>query len=102
MNRRALLTALGSAGAAAVVGVPLLDGLRRPGETGALLESRLKLPKPFQLPLPIPSVLTPVRQDPDGDHYEITQRAGTAVILPGVATRIWGYDGMFPGPTIVS
>jgi spore coat protein A len=85
-----------------VAGVPLLDGLRGTGSTGAPLESRLKLPKPFQLPLPVPPVLTPVRRDSAGDHYEITQRAGTAEILPGVATRVWGYDGMFPGPTIVS
>jgi spore coat protein A len=102
MNRRSLLKALGGAGTAALVGVPLLDGLRGSGSTGAVLESRLRLPKPFQMPLPIPSVLTPIRQDAGGDHYEITQRAGTAEILPGVATRIWGYDGMFPGPTIVS
>jgi spore coat protein A len=102
MNRRALLHMLGGAGAAAAIGVPLLDGVRGSGSTGALLPSRLRLPKPFQTPLRRPAVLTPVRRDADGDHYEITQRAGTAEILPGVATRIWGYDGMFPGPTIVS
>jgi spore coat protein A len=102
MNRRALLHMLGGAGAAAAIGVPLLDGVRGSGSTGALLPSRLRLPKPFQTPLRRPAVLTPVRRDADGDHFEITQRAGTAEILPGVATRIWGYDGMFPGPTIVS
>jgi spore coat protein A len=102
MRRRALLKALGGIGVASAVGVPLLDGLRGAGSTGARLESRLKLPQPFQLSLPIPPVLTPVRTDADGDHYEITQRAGTAEILPGIATRVWGYDGMFPGPTIVS
>jgi spore coat protein A len=68
MNRRTLLKALGGAGAAAIVGVPLLDGLRGAGSTGALLESRLRLPKPFQRPLPIPPVLTPVRADASGDR----------------------------------
>jgi spore coat protein A len=102
MNRRTLLKLAGGAGAAAAIGVPLADGLTGTGSTGALLESRLRLPEPYQLPLPIPPVLTPVRRDAGGDHYEITQRAGTAEILPGVATRVWGYDGMFPGPTVVS
>lgn len=31
--------------------------------------------------------------------YEIDQREGIAEIIPGVQTPIWGYDGLFPGPT---
>ena len=31
-----------------------------------------------------------------------TQRAARAEILPGLSTGIWGYNGVFPGPTIVS
>lgn len=31
--------------------------------------------------------------------YELDQRPGFAEILPGVQTPIWGYDGVFPGPT---
>jgi len=102
LSRRTLLATLGGAGAAAAVGVPLLSGLRGASSTGALLASRLPLPRPFTLPFRVPPVLAPVRRDATGDHYEVVQRAGWAQILPGVRTPIWGYQGIFPGPTIVS
>jgi spore coat protein A, manganese oxidase len=54
----------------------------------------------FQVPLPIPPVLRPVRTDADGDYYEIRQRESRIEIFPGAATTIWGYEGLFPGPTI--
>jgi spore coat protein A len=47
-------------------------------------------------------VLSPSRTDGSGDYYEITQRVASAHIVPGVTTSIWGYNGIFPGPTIVS
>jgi spore coat protein A len=55
---------------------------------------------PFEVPLPIPPILQPVRMGTDTDYYEMTQRAGTQEILPGLKTEVWGYDGIFPGPTI--
>ncbi len=54
----------------------------------------------FHIPLPIPSVLRPVRTDNTTDYYEITQREAEIGILPGLRTQVWGYEGMFPGPTI--
>lgn len=72
------------------------------GSTGTLLHSEAQLPAPFSVPLPIPPVLQPVRSDATTDYYEITQRPGRAAILPGLTTEIWGYNGIFPGPTIVS
>ena len=54
----------------------------------------------FRRPLPIPPVLQPVRSDATTDYYEITQREASVEILPGIRTRIWGYNGLFPGPTI--
>lgn len=56
--------------------------------------------KAFQAPLTIPPVLQPVRSDSEADYYEITQKPGYAQILPGLSTPIWGYNGIFPGPTI--
>jgi spore coat protein A, manganese oxidase len=56
--------------------------------------------EPFSVPLPIPPVAEPVRTDGGADYYEITQRVGSQEILPGFETEIWGYDGVFPGPTI--
>jgi spore coat protein A, manganese oxidase len=76
--------------------------------TGKLLRSAARLPKPFRVSLPVPAVLEPVRSDDDdadhsdADHYEITQKVGRTEILPGLQTEVWGYEGCFPGPTIVS
>jgi spore coat protein A, manganese oxidase len=56
--------------------------------------------EPFKVPLPIPPVLKPVRTGTDTDHYEMTQRVGRQEILPGLKTEVWGYEGIFPGPTI--
>ena len=80
---------------------PVGSGQSAPdGSTGALQRSTAALPAPFSVPLPIPSVLRPVRSDATTDYYEIIQRAARATILPGLTTEIWGYNGIFPGPTI--
>ncbi|MFF7752769.1 multicopper oxidase family protein [Streptomyces sp. NPDC007971] len=73
-----------------------------PERTGTELVSRLRLPKPFIVPLPVPPRARPVHR-PDGtDFYDITQREAEVEIIPGTRTRIWGYDGIFPGPTFVA
>jgi spore coat protein A, manganese oxidase len=72
------------------------------GSAGTLLESAARLPEPFRVPLPVPPVLEPKRSGGGTDFYEITQRVGQADILPDAKTEVWGYDGIFPGPTIVS
>jgi spore coat protein A, manganese oxidase len=54
----------------------------------------------FRSPLPLPRVLQPIRRDSAADYYEIAQREASVEIIPGMRTRIWGYDGIFPGPTI--
>lgn len=72
-----------------------------PGQTGEQLVSALPLPEPYRVPLPVPPVARPVGRDADGaERYLITQRVGTAELLPGVRTAVLGYDGIFPGPTI--
>jgi spore coat protein A, manganese oxidase len=72
------------------------------GSTGTLLPSRAKLPGPFEVPLPVPPVLEPVRTVAGIDFYEMTQRVGRIEILPELQTEVWGYQGIFPGPTIES
>ncbi|OQS12956.1 copper oxidase [Nocardia donostiensis] len=72
------------------------------GSAGRLLKSQVDLPEAFRTPLPIPPVLQPVRTDDEADYYEITQKVGHAAILAGMSTQIWGYEGIFPGPTVVS
>ena len=56
--------------------------------------------QPFAVPLPIPPVLEPARKGTTTDYYEITQKEAKARILPELKTEVWGYDGIFPGPTI--
>jgi spore coat protein A len=102
LHRRHFLGIFGGAGAAAIVGVPLLSGINGSTSTGELLPSRIALPRPFTLPFKVPPVLRPTSTDAATDHYEIVQRAAVAEILPGVRTPIWGYNGILPGPTIVS
>jgi spore coat protein A len=54
----------------------------------------------FTSQLRIPPVLRPARRDETTDYYEIAQKEAFVEILPGRKTRVWGYEGMFPGPTI--
>ena len=101
MKRRQVLGALGLS----ALGAASLGGLTLPvprGQTGELVHSRVPLPRPFRVPLPIPAVARPVRTDATTDFYEIVQREADLDILPGVRTRVLGYDGMFPGPTLVT
>ena len=101
MKRRQVLGALGlsALGAASFGGLGL--GLRR-GHTGELVRSTARLPRPYTVPLPIPPVARPARSDATTDFYELTQREADMEILPGLRTRIFGYDGRFPGPTLAT
>lgn len=54
----------------------------------------------FQSLLRLPNLLRPTNSDETMDYYEIEQRQAAVEILPGRQTTIWGYQGMFPGPTI--
>ena len=97
VSRRGFLGVLGGTALGAASFAPLvLPGAA--GQTAELVRSRARLPEPFTVPLPVPPVARPVRPD----HYVITQRAASVEILPGLRTPILGYDGMFPGPTVVS
>jgi FtsP/CotA-like multicopper oxidase with cupredoxin domain len=40
--------------------------------------------------------------DATGEYYDVEQCEGVAHIVPGKETRVWGYNGQFPGPTIVA
>jgi spore coat protein A len=45
-------------------------------------------------------VLKPIRADASTDYFEMETRPAEARILPGLSTGIWGFNGVFPGPTI--
>lgn len=60
-------------------------------------------PRPFQVELPIPPILQPTRRDATTDYYTLTQRVGRKQIIPGLpATEIWGFNGIYPGPTVMA
>ncbi len=102
MNRRRFVGMLTGTAAAAAVGVPLIKGSGGSSSTGALLPSRRPLPDRYVRKLAVPRMLTPDPRDSDTDRYTLTQRCGQIEVFAGVATPVWGYDGEFPGPTIVS
>jgi spore coat protein A, manganese oxidase len=100
---------VGGAGLALSSGASASSPRGRVRTTGHLLRSKAQLPKPFRIPLIVPPVLKPVRTDSwarwaraPTDYYEITHKEGKTEILPGLTTALWGYDGIFPGPTIES
>ncbi|WP_241779760.1 multicopper oxidase family protein [Streptomyces natalensis] len=70
--------------------------------TGRVLASAGSLPRPFGVPLPVPPVARPVRSERGADFYRVEQREGRVEILPGRKTTVWGYDGIFPGPTFAA
>jgi FtsP/CotA-like multicopper oxidase with cupredoxin domain len=84
-RRRGLFAAAG-AGAAAL-------GLRPLRGAGPAAARAAKPPKRFATKLPIPRVL-------DGAELTIPMREAEVPVLPGRPTRMWTYDGEFPGPTI--
>ncbi|KAB2379458.1 multicopper oxidase family protein [Actinomadura montaniterrae] len=103
LARRHVLSIGGALGLVAFSGLTTARALaRRPPRTGAELRSKVPLPPPFQVPLPIPPVLKPVSTTGGIDRYEITQRETAVEILPGIRTPLWTYEGTFPGPTIES
>ncbi len=57
---------------------------------------------PFTISMTVPPVLQPVSRNETTDFYEITMRPAQKEIIPGLLTTIWGYNGSFPGPTILA
>lgn len=60
----------------------------------------MKLTK-FKDPVPIPPVMKPLQRNHDFTYYEIKMREAKQVLhcdLPPAA--IWGFEGIYPGPTI--
>ena len=102
LSRRTLLA--GGVGAAVLLGVGLPYALSPSSASsdGAIVTSRLRRPRPFSQELRVPPVLTPTHSTTDLDHYEVTARQAAVEIVPGVMTPILGFNGLFPGPTIIS
>ncbi|MFE7194520.1 multicopper oxidase family protein [Kitasatospora sp. NPDC057541] len=101
-SRRRFLTLAAGAGAGLAVPLGAATYAAVTGEkTGKVLTSALRPPEAFTVPLALPPVATPVRTVNGTDYYDLTQREAAVEIVPGTKTTVWGYDGIFPGPTFV-
>ncbi len=86
LRRRGLFAAAGGGALAAALRSPF-------GGPGVPAARAAGLPKRFARKLPIPRVL-------DAADLTIPMREAEVGVLPGRPTRMWTYDGSFPGPTI--
>jgi FtsP/CotA-like multicopper oxidase with cupredoxin domain len=88
--------ALGAAGLAAPIG-----GAVQAATVSSLAPANMPRPyvAKFARPRDLPFTL---REDADGlfKLFTVTQRLGSANIVPGLKTPVFGYEGMVPGPTI--
>jgi spore coat protein A, manganese oxidase len=93
LTRRLLLhRAVSASGAAALHEIEAATPKRDAASVGHLL-------KPFVDPLPIPAILRP--PDTPGEALQVELRPCQVKVhrdLP--ATTVWGYNGMWPGPTL--
>ena len=98
MTRRDVMKISVLSGAA--VGLPVSHALGDSVSGNRIAESRL--PKPFTRLFTRPEVAVPVRTDPltGTQIYRIEMRPFRAEIVPGLVTDLWGYNGVYPGPTI--
>jgi spore coat protein A, manganese oxidase len=55
--------------------------------------------RPFQQRLKVPPTARPLRIEDDFDLYDVVMRKADLEIIDGKRTRVWGFDGRFPGPT---
>lgn len=52
--------------------------------------------------LAIPPVAVPLTVDGGVDYYEMHVKPGQQQVLPGAKTTVWGFNGIWPGPTIIA
>ncbi len=103
VSRREAL-GLGALGAVGIAGLTLPLGSGSGVEAKSISTLAPKnMPKPYAAKFVKPPVL-PFRdmEDADGRYrlYTVTEQAGTARIVPGLTTPVFGYNGIAPGPTI--
>jgi spore coat protein A len=98
-NRREILRSAGLSTAGLLL--PFANSAcLHPRPAARLLPTLGPLPEAFRVRLPIPPVINSIRTDAETDFYDVTVRPATSRILPDRDTAIWGYDGIFPGPTV--
>lgn len=61
----------------------------------------LEEPNVEQQKLKVPELLTPDKETDTDMYYTVTSQAGEAQIMPGKATKTWGYNQALLGKTIL-
>jgi FtsP/CotA-like multicopper oxidase with cupredoxin domain len=103
LSRRHFLALGGAAAAAVGAGVALPWGRGAETKSASALRAALT-PKPYQAAFKRPPVLTPksygTHEGAPVNYYSVVEKAGTAQIIPGLNTPVYGYNGSVPGPVI--
>ncbi|MDX6463713.1 MAG: hypothetical protein QOE55_7410 [Acidobacteriaceae bacterium] len=99
ISRRTLLVRSFGATAASLVAGRAAYGAAWRGPQARVVASDVSLPGPFTVDLPTPTILTPISVERGAGRYSLEVRSSRLEILPGFQTTVWGYDGLFPGPT---
>jgi spore coat protein A len=99
ISRRTLLVRSFGAAAASLVAGRSAHGAAWRGRQARVVASDVSLPGPFTVDLPTPTILTPISVERGAGRYSLEVRSSRLEILPGLQTTVWGYDGLFPGPT---
>jgi len=97
ISRRHFFGIAGSAGLVAATASLGLVKLGPTTSTGIGLRSEVPLPQAFSQPLTLPPALRPT-----AGGVELTQQVTSTEIIPGLPTEIWGFNGSFPGPTVLA
>ena len=101
-GRRQVLK-LGAVGVAGVAGVAVPLGQGAHAKAASTLAAG-SMPVPYTSAFQRPPVLRPYGEEYDSDGkillYSLTAREATAELIPGFTSKIWAYNGIFPGPTI--
>ncbi len=69
-------------------------------KSASSVKASAALAEPYQADLQVPPSLVPVSSTATEDRYRLAIRQGRAEIIPGRQTPVYGYDGIYPGPTI--
>jgi spore coat protein A len=92
LTRRGLLRGMG-AGLLGLWQVRLALAVGTVGVGEGVRQAAHAVDTPFMTPLRVPRALT-------GDHITLVAREALVQVLPGMPTRMWTFNGTFPGPLI--
>ncbi|MGJ7441908.1 multicopper oxidase domain-containing protein [Aquipuribacter sp. MA13-6] len=98
LTRREAIAA-GGIGSIGLASFLLPTGPPADTKSASQLPDRL-MPRPYRRAFVPEPVATPVDVVDGVVHYDITARKGTAEIVTGIRTPVYGYDGLVPGPAI--